>query len=53
MVPLRLLRPLTASGLTLALVSCQTNDATGMRVYALSRTEPNAVSYTHLTLPTT
>ena len=28
MVPLRLLRPLTASGLTLALVSCQTNDAT-------------------------
>jgi hypothetical protein len=41
MVPLRLLRPLTASGLTLALVSCQTNDATGMRVYALSRTEPN------------
>ena len=41
MVPLRLLRPLTASGLTLALVSCQTNDATGMRVYALSRTEPH------------
>ena len=40
MVPLRLLRPLTTVGLTLALVSCQTNITQGMRVYPLSRTHP-------------
>ena len=41
MVPLRLLRPLTTTGLMLALVSCQTNISQGMRVYPLSRTQPH------------
>ena len=41
MVPLRLLRPLTTAGLTLALVSCQTNISQGMKVYPLSRTQPH------------
>ena len=53
MVPLRLLRPLTTTGLMLALVSCQTNISQGMRVYPLSRTQPHdglAVVMDHATL---
>ncbi len=40
MVPLRLLRPLTTTGLMLALVSCQTNISQGMRVYPSAARSP-------------